>query len=135
MPFVVAELGADVDRFMLHIYAALAEKERRMISERTRAALAVRKGQGTQLGNQTNLAEAGVIGAARTAAGACRFADNVAPVIQQIRASGVASLRGITTVLNTRSVRTARGGRWAATQVGAVLLRVLSRGTEERFLM
>ena len=35
--FVVAELGADVDPFMLHIYAALAEKERRMISERTRA--------------------------------------------------------------------------------------------------
>ena len=44
--FVVAELGADVDPFMLHVYAALAEKERRMISDRTRAALAVRKGQG-----------------------------------------------------------------------------------------
>ena len=46
VPFLVAELGPDVDPFMLHIYAALAEKERRMISERTRAALAVRKGQG-----------------------------------------------------------------------------------------
>lgn len=44
--FVVAELGAGVDQFMLHIYAALAEKERRMISGRTRAALAIRKGQG-----------------------------------------------------------------------------------------
>ena len=43
VPFVVAELGADVDPFMLHIYAALAEKERRMISERTRAALAAAK--------------------------------------------------------------------------------------------
>ena len=42
--FVVAEFGADEDPFMLHIYAALAEKERRMISERTRAALAVRRG-------------------------------------------------------------------------------------------
>ena len=42
--FVVAELGADVDPFMLHIYAALAEKQRRMISERIRAALMVRKG-------------------------------------------------------------------------------------------
>ncbi len=79
--FVVAELDADVDPFMLHIYAALAEKERRMISERTRAALAVRKGQGAMLGNRTNLAEAGVIGAACTAEGALRFADNVAPVI------------------------------------------------------
>ena len=39
VPFVVAELGADVDPFMLHVYAALAEKERRMISERTRASV------------------------------------------------------------------------------------------------
>jgi DNA invertase Pin-like site-specific DNA recombinase len=38
-PFVVAELGADADPFMLHVYAALAEKERRLISERTRAAM------------------------------------------------------------------------------------------------
>ena len=121
VPFLVAELGADVDPFMLHIYAALAEKERRMISERTRAALAARKRQGAVLGNRTNLAEAGVIGAARTAEGACRFAENVAPVIQQIRLSGIASLRGIARILNARGVRTARGGTWAATQVRAVL--------------
>ena len=43
VPFLVAELGADVDPFMLHVHAALAEKERRMVSERTRAALAARK--------------------------------------------------------------------------------------------
>ncbi len=123
VPFLVAELGADVDPFMLHIYAALAEKERRMISERTRAALAVRKGQGAVLGNRTNLAEAGALGTARTAAEARRFAENVVPVIHQVRASGVTSLRGIATVLNARGVRTARGGQWAATQVGAVLRR------------
>jgi DNA invertase Pin-like site-specific DNA recombinase len=40
VPFIVAELGRDADPFMLHLYAALAEKERRLISERTRAALA-----------------------------------------------------------------------------------------------
>jgi DNA invertase Pin-like site-specific DNA recombinase len=39
-PFIVAELGADADPFMLHVYAALAEKERRLISQRTRDALA-----------------------------------------------------------------------------------------------
>ncbi len=121
--FVVAELGADVDPFMLHIYAALAEKERRMISERIRAALAARKRQGAVLGNPINLAQAGLMGAASTAEGARRFAENVAPVIQQIRASGVASLCGIAAVLNTRGVRTARGGRWAATQVQAILAR------------
>ena len=95
-----------------------------MISDRTRAALAVQKGQGAMLGNRTNLAAAGTLGAARTAADAKRFAENVAPVIQQVRASGVMSLCGIAAVLNARSVRSAREGRWAATQVGAVLARV-----------
>ena len=38
VPFIVAELGRDADRFMLHLYAALAEKERRLIAERTKAA-------------------------------------------------------------------------------------------------
>src|SRR5215204_6066890 len=33
VPFIVAELGADADPFMLHLYAALAEKERRLIAE------------------------------------------------------------------------------------------------------
>ena len=46
IPFIVAELGADADPFMLHLYAALAEKERRLIGERTRGALAARKAQG-----------------------------------------------------------------------------------------
>ena len=121
VPFLVAEMGADVDPFMLHIYAALAEKERWMISERTRAALAARKRQGAVLGNRTNLTEAGVIGAAHTAEDARRFAENVAPVMQQIRVSGITSLRGIARILNARGIRTARGGTWAATQVRAVL--------------
>src|ERR1700743_3942499 len=46
VPFIVAELGRDADPFMLHLYAALAEKERRLISERTKSALAARKAQG-----------------------------------------------------------------------------------------
>ena len=123
VPFLVAEFGPDVDPFMLHVYAALAEKERRMVSERTRAALAVRKARGARLGNRTNLAAAQALGAVRTAEAARRFAENAAPVIREIRNSGVASLRGIAAVLNARGVRTARGGRWAATQVGAVLRR------------
>jgi DNA invertase Pin-like site-specific DNA recombinase len=43
VPFIVTELGVDTDPFMLHIYGALAEKERRMISERTKAALRAAK--------------------------------------------------------------------------------------------
>lgn len=49
VPFIVAELGNDVDPFMLHIYAALAEKERRMIAERTQAALAATRAQGVPI--------------------------------------------------------------------------------------
>jgi DNA invertase Pin-like site-specific DNA recombinase len=52
VPFVVAELGPDVDPFMLHIYAAVAEKERRLISERTRLAQAAAKARGVVLGNR-----------------------------------------------------------------------------------
>jgi len=58
VPFIVTELGADADPFMLHIYAALAQKERALISERTRLALAQKKARGALLGNRTNLAEA-----------------------------------------------------------------------------
>ncbi len=130
VPFLVAELGADVDPFMLHIYAALAEKERRMISERTRAALAVRRGQGVALGNRTNLDEARALGAARTAAGAKRFAENTAPVIQQVMDTGLASLRSVAHVLNRRGIPNARGGQWTATQVSAVLRRAAAEPPE-----
>src|SRR5688572_6457214 len=60
--FIVAELGADADPFMLHLYAALAEKERRLIGERTRAALSARKAQGARLGNTTNASNAAAVG-------------------------------------------------------------------------
>ena len=52
VPFIVAELGPDADPFMLHLYAALAEKERRLISERTQTALGAKRAQGVKLGNR-----------------------------------------------------------------------------------
>jgi DNA invertase Pin-like site-specific DNA recombinase len=51
VPFIVAELGADADPFMLHLYAALAEKERALIAARTRTALRAAKARGVTLGN------------------------------------------------------------------------------------
>lgn len=79
VPFVVAELGAEADPFMLHFYAALAEKEGAMISERTTAALARAKDRGVMLGNRTNLAEAAAKGGATTRQQADAFAANLMP--------------------------------------------------------
>lgn len=123
VPFVVAELGADCDPFMLHLYAALAEKERALIAQRTRDALKSAKARGVVLGNP-RLADARVCAVAKTKEKADRFAENVAPIIREIRSSGVPSLRGIAKVLNARGVATARGREWTAVQVGAVLQRV-----------
>jgi DNA invertase Pin-like site-specific DNA recombinase len=123
VPFVVAELGADADPFMLHIYAALAEKERHLISDRTRAALAAKKAQGALLGNRTNLgaAQAKGTGAVKTAADA--FAANVLPVVRQIQASGATTARAIAEALNARGIRTARGGAWHDSTVRNLLAR------------
>jgi DNA invertase Pin-like site-specific DNA recombinase len=123
VPFIVAELGADADPFMLHLYAALAEKERQLISERTKAALAAKKASGATLGNRTNLPEAARMGAASTRAAADAFAKNVLPVVEQIRSAGAVSLRSIAKALNARGVRTARGGTWQASTVRNLLQR------------
>lgn len=122
IPFIVTELGADADPFMLHIYAALAEKERAMIAARTKSALAAAKAKGVSLGNRTNLADAQAKGAATGKANADRFAAAILPMIRDARSSG-ASLRAIADMLNARGVQTARKGKWAATQVRDILLR------------
>jgi DNA invertase Pin-like site-specific DNA recombinase len=61
VPFLVAEMGPNVDPFILHIYAGLAEKERALISERTKAALvaAKRNGRKARHGRQCRDGSAG----------------------------------------------------------------------------
>ena len=121
--FIVTELGADADPFMLHIYAALAEKERHLIADRTRAALAAKKAQGAALGNRTNLGEAQAKGAVANRAGADAFAANVLPVVRQIQASGATTLKAIAAALNARGIPTARGGQWHDSTVRNLLAR------------
>ena len=123
VPFVVAELGSDADPFMLHIYAALAEKERRLISERTRSALASKKAAGAPLGNRRNLVAAGVKGRHTQQNEAARFAQNILPVIRSIQSSGTSGMVSIANALNERGVRTVRGGRWHPSSVRNVLAR------------
>lgn len=131
VPFIVAELGVDVDPFMLHLYAALAEKERRMIGERTKLALAARKASGTRLGNRTNPGEAAALGRQVQVEAANRFAANLLPVIDGIRAAGATSLAAIANALNARGIRTVRGGRWHVSSVQNILARG-GRSTGER---
>jgi DNA invertase Pin-like site-specific DNA recombinase len=126
VPFIVAELGSDADPFMLHLYAALAEKERRLISERTRAALAARKAQGAILGNRRNAKQAAAQGHKSLSSESDAFADKVMPLIESLRAAGVCDLRGLAEALNNRGIPTARGGRWHVSNVKNVIERASS---------
>ena len=123
VPFIVAELGAEADPFMLHIYAALAEKERNLIAQRTRDALVHKKMQGVRLGNPTNLSVASAKGALTNARLADMFAANTMPVLQQLQNIGVQSYRDLAKALNARGIRTARGGVWHATTVRNLVTR------------
>src|SRR4051794_19006143 len=123
VPFMVAELGRDADPFMPHLYAALAEKERRLIAERTKAALAAKKAAGARLGNPSNLTQAGNIGRAALIDAADEFASGLRPVFQTIRADGAVTLASIAVELNRRGIRSARGGQWHRSSVRNLLER------------
>jgi DNA invertase Pin-like site-specific DNA recombinase len=126
VPFMVAELGRDADPFMLHLYAALAEKERRLISERTRAALQAKRAAGARLGNLLNLRDAGEAGRAIQRQSADQFATRVLPVLDAVRRSGAESLAEIASALNDRGVRSASGGKWHRSAVRNLLVRAQS---------
>ncbi|MEJ1939207.1 recombinase family protein, partial [Nostoc sp. NIES-2111] len=121
--FIVTEFGPNVDAFMLHIYSAIAEKERALISIRTKEGLARKKASGAKLGNRRNLGEAARLGAATYVEAARARAKNVLPTIREIQASGVSSLRAISDALNKRGVPTHRGGVWDPASVARLLQR------------
>jgi DNA invertase Pin-like site-specific DNA recombinase len=121
--FVAADMPF-ANKLTIHILAAVAEHEREAISDRTKQALAAAKARGVKLGGP-KLAEAQRNGWRGNAVSADRFAANVRPVIEQIRASGAVSLRAIAKALNARGVATARGGSWSPVQVSNVLKRGL----------
>jgi len=119
----VAVDNPHANKLTIHILAAVAQHEREAISERTKAALAAAKARGKKLGGP-RLAEARRRSLAARSAAADAFAANVRPIIEQIQASGVSSLRGVARALTARGVRTARGGsEWTAVQVSNILER------------
>lgn len=118
--FVVTSLGRQTDPFILHLYAALAEKERALISERTKAGLQAAKRRGTQLGMSAK-SKAAIRKIAQAGADANRLASGV--VLESFRAELAlalkdgASFRAAAESLNARSIQSPRGGRWHAPTV------------------
>jgi DNA invertase Pin-like site-specific DNA recombinase len=100
------------------LYAALAEKERVVISRRTKAALTAAKARGRVLSNP-RLADARAVAHAALKAEADAHAAIVAPA----QAAGAKSLRQIAAALNERGIATARGGKWEAATVRNILRR------------
>jgi DNA invertase Pin-like site-specific DNA recombinase len=125
VPFVVTALGKDVDPFMLHIYAAVAQKEREMISQRTKEALASARARGVKLGNPKGRDTLGDEVRQRAhkhsaevrRSKAVERAKSLAPTIQRLRASGVASANGLAAALNQQGILTVHGKQWTARSV------------------
>jgi DNA invertase Pin-like site-specific DNA recombinase len=117
--FVVCDLPGATD-FTLHLYAALGQEERRLISERTRNALAAARARGTELGRN------GKALAAQNKDAAIRFIREIRPQINAIQAEGHLTSQGIANELNKRQIPTFRGGstKWHQPQVHRLLKRM-----------
>jgi len=124
--FVAADMPT-ANRLTVHILAAVAEEEARMISARTMAALAAAKARGVKLGNprlRAGTGEQARAAAAERSRLSARHASDVLPMIEAARRAGCLSLGQLAEALTARGVRTASGGQeWDATQVRRVLLR------------
>jgi DNA invertase Pin-like site-specific DNA recombinase len=113
VPFIVSALGRNVDPFMLHVYAALAEKERALIGERTRDALAKAKARGSRLGNPN-------VGRMNAEQAAGRDAE-LRPILETMWEQ---PYREIAAELTERGIPAPRGGEWNAMTVMRVMKRL-----------
>lgn len=119
LDFKVASMPS-ADKFQLHIYAALAEKERDFISQRTKAALAEAKARGVKLGGMRDKTmKRNVVLKKNAQDRAERLRNLVEPMMGQGQ-----SLRDMAKALNEAGITTARGGAWGAVQVSRVVQRL-----------
>jgi DNA invertase Pin-like site-specific DNA recombinase len=114
VPFIVTELGPDVDSFMLHIYAAVAQKEAALISQRTRDALNAAKARGVKLGGTNSKSVA-------HRAEALARAEALRPVFAELEGK---SAREIARILNGRGIASATGAGWSAVTVNRARARL-----------
>ena len=123
--FVAADMPT-VNRLTVHILAAVAEEEARMISARTKAALAAAKARGVRLGNPNLTAgsaeQARAANAAKSGRARVRAAD-VLPFIEQARRAGAITLQQLADALASRGVPTpsGRGECWRPVQVARIM--------------
>jgi DNA invertase Pin-like site-specific DNA recombinase len=125
--FVAADMP-NANRLTVGIMAMVAEEERRMISTRTKAALAAAKARGTKLGGNRGVKPTAKMReqakAVRQQRADVRAAD-IAPTVKALQAAGATSLRAIAAKLNEQGIPTARGqGVWSAVQVARVIERM-----------
>ncbi len=123
--FVATDMPG-ANRLTVGMMAMAADQERRIISKKTREGLAAAKAKGKNLGgDRGNLAGGATTGHAASLATrqaqARRLALDLAPLIEELKASGALSLRQIAGGLNARGIKAARGGKWSAFQVQRVL--------------
>jgi DNA invertase Pin-like site-specific DNA recombinase len=115
------------DDLMMRIYAAMAQKERELISERTKAALAAAKARGAHLGDGRGYRPAAgpdaAAGARREAAE--RAAYRLLLEVKLLREEGITSRRALARTLTERGVPTPRKGEaWTHTTVARLLARM-----------
>lgn len=127
--FVAADMP-EANNLTIGIMSLVAQQEREAIAQRTREALQAAKARGQRLGNPNGAAalrrsmkgNLAALQAVKDAADA--HARDLAPVVADIRASGVTTFRGIAYELNRRSIQAPRGGRWYGTSVYNLLKRL-----------
>ena len=126
--FVIAEMP-EANELTVDLLAVLAQHERRVISERTKAALAAAKRRGVVLGNPAHLDRrarrkgTAASAAVRSEAAQQRAAD-LGPIVAELRRGGASSLRDLARELNARGIPTSRGAVWSAAQVQRLLSRL-----------
>jgi DNA invertase Pin-like site-specific DNA recombinase len=110
----------NADKFTVGILALVAQRERELISERTRLGLAAAKMKGVRLGTPNpQKAVSAMVMANKTAR--TEFVKKVRPIIEEIRLAGVQTLQGIADCLNRRGIPTRSGGMWHPSTVRNVI--------------
>jgi DNA invertase Pin-like site-specific DNA recombinase len=123
--FVCADMP-EANELTIHVLAAVAQAERKLISIRVKEALAAAKARGRVLGgDRGNLPSVNARGRERSmevrGAAAAQRRAAIMPHVEAARAAGAGSLRAIADYLNARHIRTARGGTWHPASVARLL--------------